>query len=111
MNEAQGKALVKKKRAIQKAKDEAEEEVNDALDELSDLKKKHRKADDNLDQARRDKMAPGVIDKFLKVISKYDDLIRAKEAKIIELREEGRQAVEAAEAAYAAFRAGLPRHS
>jgi len=111
MNEGQGKALAKKKRAIQKAKEEAAEEVNEAVEELSELKKKYRKADDNLDQAKRDKMDKKVIDKFLNALGKYDELIRAKEAQIEVLREDGRRAVEAAQAAYAAFRAALPRNS
>jgi hypothetical protein len=111
MNEAQRKALGKKKRAIDKAKEEAAEEVNEAVEELSELKKKYRQADDKLDQARRDKMDTKVIDKFLKALGKYDELIRAKEAHIVELREDGRRAVEAAETAYAAFRAGLPRNA
>ncbi len=109
MNEAQRKTLGKKKRAIDKAKEEAAEEVNEAVEALSALKKKYRQADDKLDQATRDKMDTKVINKFLNALGKYDELIRAKEAQIVELREDGRRAVEAAEADYVAFRAGLPR--
>jgi hypothetical protein len=111
LDEAQKKLLAKKKRAVERAKEEAKEEVDEALEELSDLKKKRRTADDKLDQAKRDKVADKVIQKFVGAIAAFDDLIRDKEVAIEELRVEGREAIEAAERAYAEYRAGLPRHT
>jgi serine/threonine protein kinase len=109
LDEAQKKALAKKKRAVERAKEDAKEEVDEALEELSELKKKQRDQENKMDQAKRDKMAAGVIEKFVKAIEKYANLVRKKEISIEEMRIEGQEAIEAAERAYAEFRAGLPR--
>ena len=111
LNDASQKALAKKKRALEKARKAAKEEIEEAQEELSDARKKHRELEDKLDKAKRDKMAVKVIADFEKALAKYTTIIQKAVVQLEEAREEGRDAVNAAQAAYVAFRDGLPRRT
>jgi hypothetical protein len=111
LNDASKKALAKKKRAFEKVQKEAKEEIEEAQEELSDARKKHRELEDKLDKAKRDKMAVKVIADFEKALAKYTTIIQKAVIQLEEARQEGREAVNAAQAAYKAFREGLPRRT
>jgi hypothetical protein len=109
LDEAQTKALAKKKKALEKARKEAAEELQEAQDELSEVKRKRRDVDEQLDKAKRDKMEAKVITKFTAALAKYDGLVAAAEKFLEDTRAEGIEAVANAQAAYNTYRAGLPR--
>jgi DNA repair exonuclease SbcCD ATPase subunit len=111
LNEANQKALAKKKRAVEKARKAAKEEIEEAQEELSDARKKHRELEDKLDKAKRDKMAAKVITDFEKALAKYTTIIQKAVVNLEDVREEAQDAINEAQAAYMAFREGLPRRT
>ena len=111
LNEANQKALAKKKKALEKAKKEAKEDLEEAQDEVSAARKKHRDLEDKLDKAKRDKMAAKVITDYEKAIRMYNVILQRAVERLEEVKEETRDAINAAHTAYIAFREGLPRHT
>jgi serine/threonine protein kinase len=111
LSDSDKKTLAKKKKALEKAKKEAKEDLEEAQGEVSDARKKHRELEDKLDKAKRDKMAGKVITDYEKAIRMYNVILQRAVERLEEVKEETRDAINAAHTAYIAFREGLPRRT